>query len=380
MAPGGNRFLVEQEDVEQVIIADLDLEKARRVAKSLGEKAIAKRADFNDHRSLVELLRDVDAVLNSTVYYSNLKVMRACLEAGTHYVDLGGLFHMAKEQFKLDREFREADLTAISGLGSAPGIVNIMARYAADRLDKIEYIRIRDGIVNFTPTKVPLKVPYALDTLLDEFTVPAQIFEDGKFKEVPPFSGEEEVDYPEPVGRQKSYYTLHTEVYTLPLSFKDKGVREVNFKLALPRELEWKMRFLVDLGFGSKEPIMFGKASLSPREVLNGLLARFTQDEHEQVEPDDHKVLRVDVKGERDGEIIEYRLESIIHPLKRFNLPAGTLSVGGPGAMATWMVARGDIRERGVLPPERCIDPEYFFKIMAEWGMPVYVTEKKLIA
>jgi len=301
MAPGGNRFLVEQEDVEQVIIADLDLEKARRVAKSLGEKAIAKRADFNDHRSLVELLRDVDAVLNSTVYYSNLKVMRACLEAGTHYVDLGGLFHMAKEQFKLDREFREADLTAISGLGSAPGIVNIMARYAADRLDKIEYIRIRDGIVNFTPTKVPLKVPYALDTLLDEFTVPAQIFEDGKFKEVPPFSGEEEVDYPEPVGRQKSYYTLHTEVYTLPLSFKDKGVREVNFKLALPRELEWKMRFLVDLGFGSKEPIMFGKASLSPREVLNGLLARFTQDEHEQVEPDDHKVLRVDVKGERDG-------------------------------------------------------------------------------
>ena len=32
--------------------------------------------------------------VNSTQYYFNLDVMRACLKAGVHYLDLGGLFHV----------------------------------------------------------------------------------------------------------------------------------------------------------------------------------------------------------------------------------------------------------------------------------------------
>lgn len=377
MAPAGNRFLVEQEDVNEVVIADKNLEKAKRAASELkSSKTKAEYADFMDHSLLVNLLEDTDVVLNSTVYYSNLKVMKACLDSGTHYVDLGGLFHVAKKQLKMTKEFKDAGLTAVNGMGSAPGIVNLMSRYAVDHLDSVEHVKVRDGIVNFTKTTAPLRAPYALDTLLDEFTKPAQIFENGEFKEVPPFpfSEGEEVDYPEPVGTQQSYPTLHTEVYTLPNSFKDKGVKEVNFKLALPTSFEEKLKLLVELGFGEKDPIEVGEVKVSPREVLDTLLSRF---EEEKSEPDDHKVLRVDVSGEKGGEKYEYRLESVIHPMKKFNLSTGTLSMGGPGAMAAWMIARGDITKRGVYPPEKCIDPEYFFQVMGEWAMPVYVTEKK---
>jgi len=370
VAPGANVFLNEQKDVEELIIADYNLEAAKKVAGTLGEKAKAEFADFNDHQNLLNVFKDADAILNSTVYYSNLKVMKACLEVGSHYVDLGGLFYMAQKQAKLDKDFRKEDLTAIIGMGSAPGIVNVMARYACERLDSVDYIHIRDGIVNFTKTTAPIRAPYSVDTLLDEFTMNAKRFQNGEWVDVPPFSEGELVDYPGPVGPQMSYDTLHTEVWTLPISFRDKGVKEVSFKLGLPKDFEEKFRFLVALGFGQKEPIKVGDVEISPREFLKALLDRFPQ---ENVKPDDHKVLRVDVGGQKDGEELKYRLQSVIHPSKRFPLSCQELSVGGPGGMAAWLVARGDIQERGVLPPERCIQPEPFFKLLREWEMPVEV-------
>ncbi|MCF7890193.1 saccharopine dehydrogenase NADP-binding domain-containing protein [Candidatus Bipolaricaulota bacterium] len=379
MAPGANRFLVNQEDVSKVVIADKDIDRAKKEAANLGGKAEPEYADFKDPDSLVDLLSDAEVVLNSTVYYSNLKVMDACLDTKTHYVDLGGLFHTAKKQLKLSPEFERAGITAINGMGSAPGIVNIMARYGVDRLDTAEYIRIRDGIVSYTDTEAPVKAPYALDTLLDEFTKPAQVFEGGEFKELPPFpfSEPEEVQFPEPVGTQPSYPTLHTEVYTLPKTFGDKGIQEVNFKLALPSVFKEKLKLLVQLGFGEEEPIRVGGVEVSPRQVLNELLSRF-EDEKDK-SPDDHKVLRVEVGGEKDGREVEYRLESIMHPMEKYNLATGTLTVGGPGGMAAWMLARGDIKKRGVFPPEQCIDPEYFFKLMGKWHMPVYSIVRTLV-
>jgi len=377
MAHGANRYLVEQSDISKVVIADYDLKNAEKTVKKLNsKKATAEFADFNDHSSLVRVLKDADAVLNSTVYYSNLKVMKAALETGTHYVDLGGLFHTAKKQFELNDEFEKAGITGVVGLGSAPGIVNVMARYAVDQLDKVEYIRIRDGIVNFVKTKAPLTPPYAIDTILDEFTMDAPVFENGEFKEVPPFSGGEVVDYPEPVGKCVSYNTIHTEVWTLSNSFKNKGVKEVNFKLALPKAFEEKMRFLVSLGFGSKEPIKAKDIKVAPRDILIALLSRFPK---EDVEPDDHKVLRVEVKGEKNSETLEIIVEVIIHPNKKYHLSAGTLSVGGPGAIVARILAGRSIKQRGVFPPEKCVDPIFFFKELAKWDMRVYSIVKRSV-
>ena len=56
--------------------------------------------------------------------------MRACLEAGCHYIDLGGLYHVTGEQLALHDEFAAAGLLAVLGVGSSPGKTNLMAARA----------------------------------------------------------------------------------------------------------------------------------------------------------------------------------------------------------------------------------------------------------
>ncbi|MBN1317505.1 MAG: saccharopine dehydrogenase NADP-binding domain-containing protein, partial [Anaerolineales bacterium] len=132
--------------VDEVIIADQNVEQARIVAEFIGSSKIAiKHVDLNDNAALIGLLKGADACLNATVYYFNLKVMEACLQAGVSYTDMGGLFHTTRKQLELSDRFRQAGISAVLGMGSAPGIPNIQARYAADRLDTIESIRIYDG-------------------------------------------------------------------------------------------------------------------------------------------------------------------------------------------------------------------------------------------
>ena len=60
--------------------------------------------------------------------------MRACLEAGCHYIDLGGLYCLTGEQLELDRSSSAAGLLALLGMGSSPGKTNVMAVRAVREL------------------------------------------------------------------------------------------------------------------------------------------------------------------------------------------------------------------------------------------------------
>ncbi|MBC8449209.1 MAG: saccharopine dehydrogenase NADP-binding domain-containing protein, partial [Chloroflexi bacterium] len=122
--------------VNEVVIADLDVSQARTVAEIINSPKVSiQQVDVTDPDALINVLRGADACLNATVYYFNLQVMEACLEAGMPYTDMGGLFHTTRKQLELSERFAEAGLSAVLGMGSAPGVPNLQARYAADRLD-----------------------------------------------------------------------------------------------------------------------------------------------------------------------------------------------------------------------------------------------------
>jgi saccharopine dehydrogenase-like NADP-dependent oxidoreductase len=373
MAKSAVLDLVESQEVTSLVLADMNRKNLEALKTSLESKKVrVATVDITDHASLVGSIRGSHAVINGTVYYHNVEVMKACLDVKTHYVDMGGLFHVTRNQMLLDEDFRRAGLTAVLGMGSAPGMVNVMARFAYDRLDTIESVRIRDGIVNFTRMKSPLGIPYALDTILDEFLMNPYIFENGDWVELRPFSRPEDVDFPEPVGRQTTFMTLHSEIATIPVSFKDKGVQEVSFKLALPKAFEEKIRFLVDLGLGSRRAISVGGTNVIPRDVLIALSRRLPK---AGGKPDDHKVLRVDVRGTQGGNEVTYRLESVQHPYEPWGVRCGSFTVGFPAAVVAKMLASGEIKTRGAMGPERCVHPEAFFGALAARGLSVTVTQ-----
>src|SRR5262249_48402652 len=124
------RDLAETARDVDIVVADRDVRAARALAKTLPRAGPGVGADAASPADLARVLAGTTVVLNSCHHDFNLRVMDAALSLGAHYCDLGGLFHVTKQQLPRDVEFRAAGLLALCGMGSAPGIVNVMARSA----------------------------------------------------------------------------------------------------------------------------------------------------------------------------------------------------------------------------------------------------------
>ena len=316
--------------------------------------------DARDEAATARLLEGHDVVLNGVTYYFNVPVMRAALAARVPYADLGGLYHGSRKQFALHEDFVRAGVPALLGMGSTPGITNVMAGVLARGLDPVEEVHVRVGCID-RGASGPLPVPYALDTVLDEFALEPMVFREGRAQAVPPMSGRESIEFPEPVGRVEALTTLHSEVAMFPRSFP--GLRAASFKVAFEPAFVEKMRFLVELGFASREKLA---GSLSPRETLLALAARQPVPGGE---PQDCDALRVDLAGVQDGRRVERRAEMVVLPHPEWRVAAGSLDTGVPLSIAGQLLGSGAIRTPGVLCPETAVPGELFFEMLERRGM-----------
>jgi len=351
--------------VDEVVIADRNMERAREVADYIGSPKIKLvQVDVTDHDALVNVLRGADACLNATVYYTNLQVMEACLAARVHYTDMGGLFHTTRKQLKLHERFIEAGISAVLGMGSAPGVPNVQSRYAAERLDTIEYIRIYDGIKPPPPDQVVFT--YAVPTIVDELTLSPMVYRHGEFIACEPLSEFEDYWFTPPIGLLPVHLSLHSEVATIPISFQDKGVQECFFKIdywGMSKETVDKIKVLADFGFAGREPVDVMGTPVVPRDLMVALMSAYVPPitaflEPPKVKPPNWtKEIVTEVKGTKDGKVVTYRLGTLTCK--------GALPTGVAAARAAIWLAEGRI-EPGVYPPELALDPVPFFKELEE--------------
>jgi lysine 6-dehydrogenase len=370
------RALAAYSDVDLVTIADHNEQRAHDIAAALNSSKIqVRQIDVNNQQRLRELLHGADVALSAVDYVFNLPILAACIQEKVHYADLGGLFHTTRKLMQMHAEVEAAGITAILGMGGTPGITNLLARAAVDKLDRVDSIKVQLGCSDTTPSPAPLVAPYSIRTILDEFTKQPQVFQDGEWYPQQPLSGQEEMVFPLPVGRATAIYSLHSECATFPLSFRDKGIRYVSFKIAFPSDFMTKLKFLVDLGFGSEEPIDVRGVRVSPREALARLLDIAPV---ENVEPQDCDVLRIIATGEAGGQQVEITNQVVVLPYRRWGISAGALDTGVPLAIAGRMLAHGEITRRGAFGPEMCVPVEPFFRELARYDM--HITETRTVA
>jgi len=352
-------LLARHRDEVDLVVLDVDEGRARAVAERAG--AVGRGFDARSGE-LTGILREVRAVAACLPYRLNLEVMEASLAAGCHYADLGGLFHVTRKQWELHERFRAAGISAVMGIGSAPGLTNVLARRGADRLDSVTSIDMVDGAVDLAAGGGGFGVPYSIETILDEFTEPAMVFEDGQIREVPAGSGVIEWDFPEPVGSQPAMYTLHSEPATLP--FTIEGARDIRWRLALPRAVHEGFSLLVATGLASSEPVDTPSGSSVPREVLAAVLGRLPVADGEA---NDVEYLDVRVAGERDG------AKATVRELARFDpspegLSAGAFGTAIPITISVRWQAEGRVAP-GVHPPETAFEPEGFVEELGREGV-----------
>ena len=345
-----------------VRILETDRPAAERVARRYGGgRCEVDSADAADPAALARKLQGVAAVVHCAPYSLNLAVMEAALRAGCHYLDLGGLFHTTRRQLRRRADFRRAGLLAVLGMGSAPGISNVLARAAADPLRRVRSIGVYNGGADSTHYASPLPFAFSPATVLDEFTLRPMVFEQGRFRGVPPLSGDE--DFRFELGVQRVRFSLHSEVATLPLTYRRKGIRGCAFKIAYDPDLVNRLRLLVDLGLADPYP---GPRGVAPRDVLLDCFRRLPPPPDVV---DDRDTLAVVVDGEDDRGRVRVRYDLTARAQRRPPLSAVARDTGFAPAIVARMILDGRIPERGVLPPERCVPAGELLSALARRGM-----------
>jgi lysine 6-dehydrogenase len=340
IAPAIIHDLGVSDEVANMVLLDLDPDKAAAVADEHGRgKATAERVDARDVDTLADAIGRSGAgvLLNTASYRINLDAMRACLKAGCHYLDLGGLYRVTREQLQLAGEFERSGRLAVLGIGSSPGKTNLMAAAAVARLGEgaegIDTIEIcAAGRDPAAPADGRLRPPYAIQTLIDELTLAPVVLEDGRAVEIEPLSPGGSVDYGDPIGRAETIYTLHSELATFGESF---GCQGASFRLSLAPALLERLEQL---------------ANATPEQV-QAAARDASSPSNETVSV--HLVIARAV----DGEIVTAR--AITRP--HFGLGGSVVSTAAPAAACVRLFARGALTATGALPPERCIDPGLMF-------------------
>ncbi|MBI4174688.1 MAG: saccharopine dehydrogenase NADP-binding domain-containing protein [Candidatus Aenigmarchaeota archaeon] len=373
-----SRDLAETAGNAKIIIAGRDGERAGNYAGELGKRVTGVAADASKPKELADALEKnkVDVVVNCAIYYSNLDVMSACLQAKCHYIDLGGLFHMTKKQLGLDEKFKKAGLTAVLGCGSTPGITNVLAAHGAGIMDKIEAINVRFAGYSWTRAETHFVVPYSMYTVFDEFTMKPAVFRDGKMAFVKPISGKATEYFPDPIGEVKTFYTLHSELATFPASFKSKGLKNCDFKVSFDEDFVHDVQVLIEAGAASKKYVEVAGKKVRPVDVAVKELNRLIPD-NKKIK--DIEYIRVSMQGTKNKKPAGLTLDCLAHSNSRWRAAAGDVDTGTPPSIVAQMLAGGIIKKRGVLPPELCVPPPRFFQELARRGMEIFITEKRKV-
>ena len=280
------RIAARRNSFDRVVMADYDLERARRAAPPGAERVSAVRLDASDRAAVAELIRAerCDAVLNAVDPRFVLPIYRAALEAGATYVDMAmSLSHpheeaphektgvkLGDEQFALAGQWEERGQLALVGMGVEPGLSDVFARHAADTLfSAIDEIGVRDGAnlvvegYDFCPT-------FSIWTTIEECLNPPVVWErDRGWFTTAPFSEPETFEFPAGIGPVECVNVEHEEVLLIPRWI---DADRVTFKYGLGDEFIGVLKVIHMLGLDSTKVVSVGAEKVSPRDVVAACL------------------------------------------------------------------------------------------------------------
>ena len=268
----------------ELVVADYDLARAQHAAAAKDSYA-AVRLDARDEQATTALLagHSCDVLMNATDPRFVMPLFRAALQAGAHYCDMAMSLSrphpehpyretgvkLGDEQFELAGEWEQRGKLALAGMGVEPGLSDVFARYAADRLfSEINEIGVRDG-ANLVVAGYEFAPTFSIWTTIEECLNPPVVWEKGGWHTTPPFSEPKVFAFPAGIGPVECVNVEHEEVLLMPRWI---DADRVTFKYGLGAEFIGVLETLHKLGLDRTEPVRAGGVTVSPRDVVAACL------------------------------------------------------------------------------------------------------------
>lgn len=341
----------------EVVVADAKIAQARRLVAGWGlPKSSAVEFDADSPESIRKAVSGSSVVLNCVgpFYRYGPGILKTVIGAKINYVDVCDDLDATEQLLSLDRGAKKAGVSALIGMGSSPGVANLLVRFCADSLlDHVESVDIYHAHGG-EKVEGPAVVKHRIHSMKMEIPM----FLGGKFRRVRLFENsgkrlEEDVDFRD-VGRYRVYAYPHPETITLPRYLK--GVKRVtNLGLVLPPSYAELIKEMVRLGLTDEMPLRVQGRDVVPLEfAVSFILSRRRDLIREAGLTRPLGCLKIVVKGERGGRPSSYVFSM---SSKAEGMGEGT---GIPAALGAILMQQGKIRKRGVNPPEGCVNPMDF--------------------
>ena len=361
--------------VSRLVLADVNLRGPEFVKqRSKSDKVEIVKADGSNPAEVAKVAERADILVNGTIPALNLKIMEGCLKGGANYVDMATgdkeFGHpMFEDQEMFDKKYKDAGIFALCSMGIDPGASDIFAKRAADRMESVDYVRVRDAD-NSKLEGYEFATYFSPDAMIEECIRDPLYYENGRWKRVPALSTSEVYSFPEPIGPIKVYMTDHEESELVP-KFIGKKIKRCDFMITLDETFIKYVEFLKKLGLLSFKPVKIRTMEIAPIEVVVATMPR----------PDDLAgklkgtcCVLTEVSGKMEGEETVIRTWTYMSHEKAYELSgihATAYQTAMPVAVAVEMFARGEIDLRGVKPPE-AVDPFKFCGYLPDKHIPVF--------
>ncbi|MFH0711836.1 MAG: saccharopine dehydrogenase C-terminal domain-containing protein [archaeon] len=322
--------------------------------------------------SLVEAIKysGADVVINCMEGDWNLNATKSALRASVNYIDLGSEIWVTKKQLAMDKFFKNKNIVAITGIGSVPGIGNVMLRYASEKFDSI--IDIEVGF-SWDSNIKKFVVPFSIPSIMEEFTDPAPIVENKHFIKKKPLDSIIE-DYHRGIGKQKEFFVRHPEQFTFFHYFKDKGVKNIRFYAGFPEHSFRVITALIDVGMASKKEIDYFGVKIKPVNFLTEVLKKLKI-------PEDYREkenLWVRITGKKNNKRKKILMECLVPTLKGWEDAGCNIDTGIPASILGQMIKEKIITKKGSFAPEAVVPPGHFFKELRKKDMIVLKNGKRI--
>ena len=191
-------------DIAKIRICDTSRPRMEALTSELGDPRLELvDLDVTDPTRLTAAISGADICVNCvpTLAGHQMVIFEAAFAARVPYIDLGGLGTYTVKEIAEHERFKAAGVTAVTGVGSDPGMSNMLCRAVADKLDEIDRINLYWAAELVGPENPVLVPPYSISTVLAEYAQPSTQFLDGRHVTCEAMSGVETIDLPEPCRR-----------------------------------------------------------------------------------------------------------------------------------------------------------------------------------
>lgn len=323
----------------QVTAADINPSALKKVSGIPG--VVTEQADLADPKMIEALSKDADLVICAVPGFMGYQTLGQVISAGKNVVDIS---FFPEDPFGLDDLAKGKGVTAVVDCGVAPGLCNIIAGYVAKRLDHPTYYHCYvGGLPKVREWPYEYKAVFSPADVIEEYTRPARLVENGNEAVYPALSGLELIDFPR-AGTLEAFNTdgLRTLQYTLGFpTMKEKTLR-------YPGHAEL-MRVFRDSGFFSPDPVEVDGKEVIPLSLTSRLL--FDQWQMKEGE-EDITVMQVVLKGKEKNKEVIYQYDLMDEYDERTGITSMARTTGYTCTIVARQLLKGMVKDHGISPPE----------------------------